>query len=159
VRATTPVRTALDLARLLGRERGLAVLDAALRTGQDRTALVAGLPSLGRLPGCGRARALVDLADGRAGTPAQSVLRLRWLDAGLPTPVPGLPVTGADGTPVVLALGLPAERFGAVVGPRLDVPGWAVVALTAERLLDSDAGLVEAHLRREYLRVLLRRAG
>jgi hypothetical protein len=159
VRVTTPVRTALDLARLLGRDRGLAVLDATLRAGHDRTALVAGLAGLGRLPGCARARALVDLADGRAAAPAHSVLRLRWLDAGLPPPVLRLPVTAADGRPRLLALALPAERFGAVVGPRLDVPGWAVVALTAERLLDSDAGLVEAHLRREYLRVLLRRAG
>jgi hypothetical protein len=155
VRATTPVRTALDLTRLLARERGLAVLDAALRLGWgDHGTLVAGLATVGRLPGWGRARELVGLADGRARTAVATVLRLRWLDAGLPPPALHVPAGAVD-----LALALPAERFGVVLGPAVDVPGWVVLALPEDRVRGADAGLLEEHLRREYLRHLLRRAG
>jgi hypothetical protein len=119
--------------------------------------LVARLAGLGRLRGCGRARALVGLSDGRARTVAESVLRVRWLDAGLPAPAPHLQVAEED-----LVLALPAERFGVVlglVGTAAQVADWTVLPLTAGRVLGSDAGLLEAHLRREYLRHLLRRAG
>jgi hypothetical protein len=155
VHATTPVRTALDLARLVNRDRGLAVLDTALRLGWcEPPGLAAGLATLGRLRGCGRARELVALADGRARNTVESVLRLRWLDAGLPPPA--LHVTAGA---VELALALPAERFGAVLGTAPDVPGWTVVGLAEARVRAADADLLEAHLRREYLRHLLRRAG
>jgi hypothetical protein len=154
VGASTPVRTALDLARLLARDRGLAVLDAALRLGWGGQGdLVAGLSGLGRLRGCPRARELVGLADGCARTAAESVLRLRWLEAGLPAPV----LHPEGGT--VLALALPAERFGVALGAPVDVPGWSVLVLPPARVLGADAHLLEEHLHREYLRHLLRRAG
>jgi putative AbiEi antitoxin of type IV toxin-antitoxin system len=157
VRTTTPVRTALDLARLLAPDRALATLDATLRAGWcDQVALVAELARLGRLPGGRRLRGLVGLADHRARTPVESVLRLRWLDSGLPTPVLGLSLASGR---VRLTLALPAERFAAVVGDAPAVSGWWLVRLAARRVLQSDARLVEEHLRREYHRHLLGRAG
>jgi hypothetical protein len=171
VRVTTPVRTVLDLGRMLARDRALAVLDAALRRGWCPPAvLLAEVSRVAALPGGTRLRALAGLADGRARTAAASALRLRWLDAGLPTPVPGLVVAGAE-----ITLAVPADRFGIVLGPvhgpvlgpaldaaldpGLAVPGWELVPVASRRVLHSDAGLVEDHLRREYHRHLLRRAG
>jgi hypothetical protein len=157
VLATSPVRTALDLGRLLPHERGLAVLDAALRRGWcDQAALVVEVARVAGLPGGRRLRVLVGLADGRARTAAASVLRLRWLDAGLPTPVLHLAVPGAVHD---VTLAVPAQRFGVVLGDATPLPGWEVVPIASRRVLHSDAVLVEEHLRREYHRHLLRRAG
>lgn len=159
VRVTTPLRTCLDLGRLYAPHRALAVLDAALRSGLcGRRALLAELPRFARQRGALRLRQAVAVADERAATTAESVLRFHWLGAALPTPVPGHAVAG-----VRLSLGVPEERFGAVVGSpdsralsgavRL---GWRVVVLSERRVLLSDAALVVGHLEREFHRHLLR---
>lgn len=100
VRVTTPLRTACDLGRLLHRDQALAALDALTRLGRFTVPeLVA--ESGRRYRGARHVRqlrSLALLADPRAESPGESVLRLRWLDCGdLPRPVPQVPVRGPDG--------------------------------------------------------------
>lgn len=163
VRVTTPLRTALDLGRTLGAERALAMLDAYLRSRQvTQLQLLADLPRHAGRPGVAQLRELVARADGRAGNEAESVLRLRWLEARLPTPVPRLAL-GAQW----LELGVAVRRFGAVFSGRLTpgelararIAGWSLVELDAARVLGSDPEAVSGHLEREYHRHLLRQAG
>jgi hypothetical protein len=74
--------------------------------------------------------------------------------------VPGLVVEGAGPR---LALGLPTQRFGAVVGAvapaalaRAEALGWRVEALDPDRVLHGDPALVLRHLEVAYHRQLLR---
>lgn len=158
---TTPMRTAGDLGRLLRPDRALCVLDLVLHEGCcGHSELVAELPRHARLGGHAQLCRLIAAADGRAGDSAESVLRLRWLTAGLPTPVPRLEVASTAG-PVVLSLAACTQRFAAVFGESsrahraLESDGWRLVPLTRLRVLGSDAALVEGHLLREYHQHLL----
>lgn len=155
VLVTTPLRTAADLGRELSREHALAVLDAFLRAGLAPSAL---LDELGRHTGrrgAGQLRRLAPLADARAREPCESVLRLRWLDAGLPTPVPGLVVSGQR-----LALGLPVQRFAVSLDAGgSPAPGWRVVALGRVRVLGADPGALQVHLRTAFHHALLEEVG
>lgn len=163
VRVTTPLRTALDLGRLLAPDRALAALDALLLEGRfsHRDLLV----QMGRFRhqrGVTQLRQLVPLADARARDAAESVLRLRWLDANLPTPIPGLQVGELR-----LVLGLEVQMFGAVLHGDLDAQdlsvlgdqGWRVVVLSRERVIGSDPYFVMGHLEREFHQQLLRQVG
>lgn len=84
---TAPAWTAVEVARSLRRPRGLATLDAALRSGTCtrpelwRTALV----QAGRR-GIVAVRDLIPLADGLAESPMESEARLAMIDGGLPMP-------------------------------------------------------------------------
>jgi hypothetical protein len=166
IRCTTPLRTALDLGRRLAPDRALAALDGLLRLGSfTHTALMAELPRFGGHPGAGQLRELAALADARAGCPAESALRLRWLDGRLPTPSPGLVVPAPGGHR--LALGLPAHRFGAVLAggvgdaalATLATAGWRVAVVGAERVLRGDPTFVTGHLEREFHLHLLDQVG
>ncbi len=90
--ATTPARTAVDLARTYSRLDAIALLDAALRSGVARSALWAELDRQVGNRGVRQAAALIPLADGRAQSPMESRTRLRCIDAGLPRPEPQLEV-------------------------------------------------------------------
>lgn len=96
--ATNPDRTAVDLARTLGRLDVLPVLDAALGTGRCTPASLAAelLRHLGHR-GVRQARELIPLADAAAGSPQESRLRLRCHDAGLPPPSLQVPVLDRSG--------------------------------------------------------------
>jgi hypothetical protein len=84
---TTPLRTAWDLGRVRNRDRAISGLDAMLRLGTfDREELLAGVERFRRMRWVTTLRALAPLADARAESPGESVLRLRWLDTGLPAP-------------------------------------------------------------------------
>lgn len=83
VAVTTPVRTALDLGRLLGRYDAIGALDAFLRHGVPRAALEAELPRFRGYRGVVQLRGLVPIADPRAESVPESALRLHALDAGL----------------------------------------------------------------------------
>ena len=81
LQVTTPIRTACDLGRLLSRDRAFAALDAMLALGAfgsaelwDATQRFRGMRGVRQL------RAFVPLADGRAQSPGESILRLRWID-------------------------------------------------------------------------------
>ena len=84
---TTPLRTAWDLGRVRYREQAIAGLDAMLRLGVfTREDLLAGIERFRRMRWVTTLRSIAPIADGRAESPGESVLRLRWIDCGLPTP-------------------------------------------------------------------------
>ncbi|QIK76905.1 hypothetical protein [Nocardioides piscis] len=89
LRVTTPLRTACDLGRLLHRDQAIAALDSLLRLGGlSRQRLLAELPRFRGYRGVVQLRELAPLADDRAQSPPESIVRLRWLDLGFPTPIP-----------------------------------------------------------------------
>lgn len=89
IRVTTPLRTACDLGRLLHRDQAIAALDSFLRHGGfSRQRLLCELPRFRGYRGVVQLRELAPLADDRAQSPPESILRLRWLDLGFPTPIP-----------------------------------------------------------------------
>lgn len=109
---TTPLRTALDLGRFLSRDQALAALDALLRLGRfgvDELAFE--LPRLKGQRGVRQLRQLVSLADGRAQSPGESVLRLRWIDAGLPRPQLQIEIVEGGRTIFYLDIGLEELLF------------------------------------------------
>jgi hypothetical protein len=89
VLVTTKLRTAFDLGRRLNRYHALAALDALLRAGVRHEDLVAGVARFRGERGVVQLRHLAPLADPRAESPPESVLRLHWLEAsGMPAPEP-----------------------------------------------------------------------
>lgn len=115
IRLTTSLRTALDLARTRSRFGGIAALDAMLRTRDfSHEEMLREIARFRGFRGVVRLRTLAPLADPRAESPAESVLRLLWLDAGLPAPTPQVPICDDAGWEVYrLDLGLPEIRYAA----------------------------------------------
>jgi hypothetical protein len=114
LRVTSPLRTAWDLGRLLHRDSAIGALDALLRVGGfERAALLAGVERFAKQRGVRQLRELVPLADGRAQSPGESTLRLRWLDqTSLPRPTPQIPVLDDLGRAACyLDLGVEALKF------------------------------------------------
>ena len=117
--ASSPVRTALDLARTYSRLDALAALDLALRRnllsgsrfGVRREELEHGLTSCRGLRGCRQAVELVGLADPLAESAMESRTRLRCIDAGLPQPVSQV-VVQHNGIERRLDLAWPQWRIG-----------------------------------------------
>jgi hypothetical protein len=112
----TPLRTALDLGRLAGRDMAIGALDALLRHGDyTHDELLGAVERFAKQRGVVQLRELAPLADARAESPGESVLRLRWLDcASLPTPTPQVPILAPDGTEMYrIDLGVEDIRFGA----------------------------------------------
>ncbi|MEP7092293.1 MAG: type IV toxin-antitoxin system AbiEi family antitoxin domain-containing protein, partial [Nocardioidaceae bacterium] len=99
LRVTTPLRTAWDMGRLTHRDSAISALDALLGEGSfTRPELLGGLERFRGQRGVVQLRQLAPLADMRAESPAESVLRLRWLDlTSLPRPRPQVPVLDDDG--------------------------------------------------------------
>jgi hypothetical protein len=110
---TTPLRTAWDLGRLASRDLAIGALDALLRHGGFAHAqLLAGVERFKRRRGVIQLRDLAPLADGRSESPAESVLRLRWLDLpSLPAPTPQVSVTVGGVEAYRLDLGVPELRY------------------------------------------------
>lgn len=115
VRVTTPLRTAVDLGRLLRRDAAIGALDVLLRHGTfDQEQLLDELGRFRGYRGIVQLRALAPLADGRAESPRESVLRLRWLDAGLPPPEPQVTVIDGWGRVIYrIDVGVKELRYGA----------------------------------------------
>lgn len=91
VRVTSALRTALDLGRLRQRDRAMASLDALLRTRLfTHEELLADMIRFKGMRGVVQLRELAPLADSRAESPPESIIRLRCLDYGLPSLVPQL---------------------------------------------------------------------
>ena len=84
---TTPARTWRDLAAVLERPALLAVTDQLLVRRCTRDELEDQLTARPRGRGCARAREVLPLADRRAESPMESVLRWLLHEAGLPAPV------------------------------------------------------------------------
>jgi Protein of unknown function (DUF559) len=108
--ATTPARTAFDLARRLPRGQAVARLDALKRAApfsaedvQLLTKRHSGLRGLRKL------RAALPLVDAGAASPKETWLRLLLIDAGLPAPETQIPVIVQNRTVAVVDMGW--ERF------------------------------------------------
>jgi very-short-patch-repair endonuclease len=147
---TTPLRTALDLGRLPLDDAVVAI---------DRF-LLAGLVALDDLrdaaagtsgPGCRQVRRAAGLADGLAGSPQETRLRLVLVRSRLPAPVAQYVVRDADGFVARVDFAWPEHRValeyeGVWHGERqqvardrrrlnrLSAAGWQVVFVTAEDL-------------------------
>ncbi len=97
---TSPVRTAFDLARLApSLVEAVVALDAVLAAlDVDLRAIEAYARARPRWRGRPRARAALDLADGRSASPQETRLRMLWvLEAGLPRPEPNQAVRDRRG--------------------------------------------------------------
>ena len=113
VRVTTPLRTGLDLGRLLWRYDALAALDGFLRLGVDHDQLLAEVERFRGYRGVRQLRTLAPLADSRSESVAESAVRLSWIDAGLPRPQLQIWVDDDAGVPRYrVDLGLEEIRFG-----------------------------------------------
>jgi hypothetical protein len=114
VPCTSPVRTALDLARWCDRWDGLAYLDAMVRFGLvSKSELEAAIPSLEGLPWCEQGRELLGYVDPGAGSAMESFMRLRYLDAGFPAVETQVPILDESGIALYfLDCGILKLRFG-----------------------------------------------
>ena len=87
VDATSPLRTAYDLARREPRVAAVVALDAlGCRCGVDPGAVLQLAARHPGAPGIGRLAELLALADPRAESPMESRIRLALVDGGLPAP-------------------------------------------------------------------------
>jgi hypothetical protein len=110
-RCTTPVRTALDIARREPLLDSVAALDLLLSRGiVARSGLHEAAAATGSLPGLRRAVRAIELADGRAESPPESRVRVLLALAGL-VAVPQFVVRDEDGAFVGrVDLAFPAQR-------------------------------------------------
>jgi predicted transcriptional regulator of viral defense system len=94
---TTAARTVVDLARTLPYAQGVVAADSALHQGLTTAVELWQLAGEIRLRrGGDRASRLVHFADSLAESPLESLARVIFDDAGLPTPELQVPITGAD---------------------------------------------------------------
>jgi hypothetical protein len=94
---TTPARTWRDLAAVLQPPALLAVTDQLVRELCTPADLLVALRNRPTGRGAARARSVLLIADARAGSPMESVLRWLVIDAGLPRPVLQHVITDGDG--------------------------------------------------------------
>lgn len=114
LRVTSPLRTACDLGRLLHRDQALAAMDSMARLKQFSLEELLQVSERFRgYRGVRQLRHLGPWVDPGAESPGESILRLRWLDAGLPRPVCQVPIVSPYGTTWKIDMGLPDRRFGA----------------------------------------------
>jgi hypothetical protein len=110
---TTPLRTACDLGRNRFPEPAIAALDSMLRLrafGHEE--LLAAVDRFRGMRWVTTLRLIAPLADARAQSPGESVLRLRWIQAALPEVVPQYQ-TWNRGTLAILDLAAPDLLYGA----------------------------------------------
>lgn len=114
LRVTTPLRTACDLGRLLHRDQALAAMDAlaSLRVFAVEQLLLE-VARFKHYRGVVQLRVLTPLVDPRAGSPGESILRLRWYDVGLPRPECQVEIPAPHGGFYLLDIGLRERRLGA----------------------------------------------
>ncbi|SEL77355.1 Protein of unknown function [Blastococcus sp. DSM 46786] len=153
VRLTTPVQTALDLARHLPREDAVVHIDQLAGRRVVDLAAVRTAAGAATGPGCRRARVAVHLADGLAGSPQETRLRLLLHSSRLPRPVAQHTVRDGDGFVARVDFAWPDHRLaveyeGRWHGERQNVArdrrrlnrltaaGWTVVFVTAEDLAE-----------------------
>jgi len=114
VTVTTPLRTALDLGRLLRAPDALGAMDGLMRQGTFvREDLERNLSRFKGFRGVIQLRALTPLVDPRSESPAESRLRLEWLEsADLPLPELQIPVPNPfSGRPWHLDLGVEELKY------------------------------------------------
>ena len=151
VRVTTPLHTALDLARIEPVEDAVVALDRFLGADLLTPAQLTEAATRTTGPGCRRIRRAVSLADGLAASPQETRLRLVLWASGLPRPVAQHTVRSSDGGFVArVDFGWPEHKVaveyeGLWHGERQNVAkdrrplndlraaGWTVVLVTGRR--------------------------
>jgi hypothetical protein len=152
VRLTTPVRTALDLARTTPVEEAVVDLDRFLVARRVALSDLVQAAHAFTGPGCRAMRRAVALADGLAGSPQETRLRLVMWASSLPRPVAQHVVCDTRGRFVArVDFAWPEARVAVEyegawhahnVGPdrrrlnELTAAGWTVVFVTAADLAD-----------------------
>ena len=166
LRLTTPLRTALDLGRLLPPDPAFGAMDRLLPGGSftARAAARGAGPARGQR-GVGQLRTLAAQVDARSTCLAESVLRLHWHQARLPDRDagdarrrrPAGPAEPGRRAPAVRRGARPPGQRGRPRGPRR---GRLVGRrATEERVLRSDPCVWIQHLEREFHQHLLAQAG
>ena len=177
VRVTTPLRTALDLGRLTRRDHAFAALDALLRLGRfGQDELLRDVERFRGQRGVVQLRELAPLADARAESPGESVLRLRWLDSTLPRPELQVEVRERGVLRARLDLAVPELRLAVEYDGRdwhtspaqrvhdrqrrdwLGAHGWTVVVLGRSEVFEQPH-LAVVRIRDALVPLLRRRAG
>lgn len=137
IAVTSPVRTVVDCARFGDRCSAVAIIESAARLGVVRLGDIAfrleALPRARSVVAARRALGLVDLA---SESPLETAVRLVLLDAGLPQPLPQLPVV-AGGLACRIDLAYPAALLGAA--PTSRYVGLAIEADGREPHLQAEA--------------------
>ncbi|MEV6350945.1 DUF559 domain-containing protein [Actinoplanes sp. NPDC051851] len=115
LRVTTPARTAFDLGRRLHRPDALILMDGMIRRGVLTIGDVAELARRrDQWPGVPRLREIAGLADGRAESPMETLMRLLFHDGGIRAPQPQYEVRDRRGRLLGrVDLGWPAEQVAA----------------------------------------------
>ena len=85
---TSLTRTAVDIARTSTMRSAVVALDAVLRLGPSRPALLDMVNECGAWADVGKARRAIDFADARSESPLESVSRVIMHEHGLPMPEP-----------------------------------------------------------------------
>jgi Protein of unknown function (DUF559) len=97
IRLTSVARTVVDLARSSSFQSGVAVADSALRSKQvTKAELQSVITDCVRWPGIGKARQVVEFADGQSESALESISRVAFRDHGLPAPELQVWVGGDD---------------------------------------------------------------
>lgn len=151
----TAVEDLLAEVETLPDEWALVVLDRALATGElslrDLVSAARGLPE--------RVQWLVVIADARAISTAQSLIRQAWYRANLPTPTVGRTLLTPYG-PVATACATEYHRFAAATSASseqrdwLRGMGWQILVLSEHKVLAASADELAEHLRAEHLQHL-----
>lgn len=136
-------------------EWALVVLDRALAKGdctlRDLVAVARDFPE--------RVQWLVVIADTRATSTAQSLIRRAWYRAELPTPTVGRVLLTPMG-PVVTACATDYHRFAAATSATVEQRAWLkrmewhVLVLPEKKVLAASAAELAEHLRAEHLQHL-----
>ena len=93
---TTPEATAVRLAACLPGDDGVVAVDQMVALGVVNLSGIRALAATGRGAGSSRARKVCDLADGLAGSPQETRLRLLFRRSGLPDPIAQFRVMNGD---------------------------------------------------------------
>ncbi|MGY1750368.1 endonuclease domain-containing protein [Modestobacter sp. SYSU DS0511] len=153
LRTTTPAATAVRLAAELPLEPAVCAVDQLVARGVVDLAAVRARATVARGPGSARARTVAALADGRAGSPQETRVRLLIGWSGLPAPVAQFEVRHGGRFVARVDFAWPAQRLAleydglwhAEPGQfardrerlnRLREAGWRVVFVTAADLRD-----------------------
>lgn len=99
IRATSPIRTVHDCARVWERPWGLAIADSALmKCGVEPGELLTAVRARGQVPGCQRALWVAEHARPKVESPLESLARGVVVLAGLPEPTPQVWIRTRDGS-------------------------------------------------------------
>jgi hypothetical protein len=110
---TTPARTAFDLGRRLELEEGVQRIDALMNATHLKVAEVeAVMAKHARVRGLVQLRQTLDLVDGGAESPYESLTRLLLIKAGFPRPKTQIRVIDADGNVWRIDMGWPEYLVG-----------------------------------------------